>query len=94
MVRIAAGVQQKDLAKMLHVPAPLLSMYEKGRREPPLDFLQTFAEQFHMSLAQLFSLIDHTTENEDDPTAMIREIKALTMSLEKSQLKKKRSRTK
>ncbi len=88
MIRIAAGVKQKDLAEELAIPAPLLSMYEKGTREPPLRFLDTYARQFNMSLAQLFSFMEEpVSQGKPDFTSVMAEMKHLIFDLEKQALK-------
>lgn len=59
LIRIAAGVKQNVLASKLNIPAPLLSMYEKGSREPSLSFLESFATFFRLPLSQIFTLMDN-----------------------------------
>lgn len=54
LIRTEAGVKQKTLARKMDLPAPLLSMYEKGVREPPLEFLDAYAKNFKMSLSYIF----------------------------------------
>ena len=38
-IRHEAGITQKLLANKLDIPPSLLSMYEKGKREPSISFL-------------------------------------------------------
>ena len=60
LIRVSAGVKQKDLARTMKLPAPLLSMYETGTREPPLVFLERFAKRFKISISRIFFLIEST----------------------------------
>ena len=55
MIRLYGQLKQKDLAKILNIPSPLLSMYEQGKREPSLAFLELFCNYFNISLSQLFA---------------------------------------
>jgi transcriptional regulator with XRE-family HTH domain len=88
MIRVAAGVKQKDLAEELAVPAPLLSMYERGTREPSIRFLDIYARQFNMSLSQLFSFLEEPkVEDKSDFSAVMAEMKHLIFNLEKQSLK-------
>jgi transcriptional regulator with XRE-family HTH domain len=59
LIRIEAGIKQKDLAKKLKIPAPLLSMYETGVREPPIEFLELFAKKFKISISRIFFLLEN-----------------------------------
>jgi transcriptional regulator with XRE-family HTH domain len=87
MIRIAAGIKQKDLAEKLSIPAPLLSMYEKGSREPPLFFLASFSNHFNMTLSQLFmSVGESTTSAKPDIISLMSEMKHLIFDLEKQAL--------
>jgi transcriptional regulator with XRE-family HTH domain len=88
MVRVTAGVKQKDLAKKLDVPAPLLSMYENGVREPSLNFLDMFAKEFKISLSQLFSLLEENNPKiSSNMSGIVEEMKSLIFDLEKQALK-------
>lgn len=87
MIRIAAGIKQKDLAKTLSIPAPLLSMYEKGSREPSLSFLASFAAHFDLPLSQLFVSVGKTSTSEKPNIAsLMSEMKHLIFDLEKQTL--------
>lgn len=88
MIRIYSGVKQKDLAEKLNIPASLLSLYEQGKREPSISFLNIFAENFDMSLSQLFSyqtMQDNKTDTESH--SLINRLQNLLTELEKDKLK-------
>lgn len=88
MIRIAAGVKQKDLAKELDIPAPLLSMYEKGSREPSLIFLEKFAHRFNLPISHLFTLLEETPkEQQNEISILMNDMKNLLINLEKEALK-------
>lgn len=84
MIRTAAGIKQKDLAEKLDIPAPLLSMYEKGAREPSIRFLDTYTKLFNMSLSQLFTFVDEPSSNpKSDVFILMSKMKNLLFDLEK-----------
>ena len=91
MIRIAAGIKQKDLSKEFNIPASLLSMYESGSREPSLSFLEIFSTYFQLPLSQIFSLMENNSnKNEEDKSgSTLQEMKKLILSLEKEALKAK-----
>lgn len=43
LFRVAAGLRQRELAEQLHVTSNFVSMVERGKREPTLKYLQSFA---------------------------------------------------
>ncbi len=89
MIRIAAGIKQKDLSNELNVPAPLLSMYENGIREPSLNFLEKYSEYFRLPISQIFILMeeDKPNKNEDRTTFILKGMKNHILCLEKELLK-------
>ena len=48
-LRRAAGISQRKAAADLQVSQALLSHYEKGIREPGLDFVVRAADYYHVS---------------------------------------------
>ena len=93
IIRVAAGVKQKDLSKELNIPASLLSMYENGVREPSLSFLEIFSEHFKLPLSQLFVLMEETSRNNDDSESgiILEEMKNHILKLEKASLEANRN---
>jgi transcriptional regulator with XRE-family HTH domain len=91
MIRISSGAKQKDVASALGIPAPLLSMYEKGNREPPLSFLEKFCSHFSLPLSNLFTLLDEPlTKDSPKVTALMNEMKSLLLNLEVGILKNRK----
>lgn len=87
-IRVFAGIKQKDLASELEIPAPLLSMYEKGAREPSLEFIHSFASRFEMNLSQFFMTIDNESDTaKPDIANMLNQMQHLMINLEKETLK-------
>lgn len=87
MVRVASGLKQKELANELSIPAPLLSMYEQGKREPSLAFLEKFAERFQLSMSQLFALIEDIPSESNKKVSvdsLIAEMKGVIAQVEKA----------
>jgi transcriptional regulator with XRE-family HTH domain len=58
ILRIESGIKQKDLSNKLKIPAPLLSMYETGKREPHLEFLSKYSKQLKIPLSKIFLRIE------------------------------------
>lgn len=52
-LRIARGIQQKDLASTLGIGANTLSQYENGKREPDNNTLVQLADYFNVSVDYL-----------------------------------------
>lgn len=86
-IRLYSDVKQKALAEDLDVNAPLLSMYEKGKREPSLSFIERFCNRFEMSLSQFFTFDDIDRAHQKLPDNMsLEKIKSLFSLLEEHQL--------
>jgi len=54
VVRTLSGYKQGEVAKELDVSASLLSMYEKGKREPSISFVSDFCNHHNIPLDQFF----------------------------------------
>ena len=91
MIRIAAGIKQKELSRELKIPASLLSMYESGSREPSLNFLENFANHFNFPISQLFVLMDkdYIDSDRDKAAYVLNELKSYILRLERESLKSK-----
>ena len=89
MIRIYSEIKQKDLADKLNVPASLLSLYEQGKREPSITFLNSFCEFFKMSLSQFFSYQTPLEINNGDSEniTLIKRLQKFLTELEKDKLK-------
>lgn len=88
MIRIASGMKQKSLSSALNITASLLSMYENGKRELPLNFLEKYSHFFHIPISQLFIMTedDSDVSNGDKATSLLNEMKSQVLSLEKQYL--------
>lgn len=89
MIRIFSEIKQKDLANKLNVPASLLSLYEQGKRDPSIKFLNSFCEHFDMSLSQFFAYQTSKEKNVEDSENrnLIAKLQNLLTELEKDKLK-------
>lgn len=85
LIRTAAGYKQKDLAEKIEVQPALLSMYEQGKREPSLNFLRKFCNEFNFSLSQFFLFDEDTPDNKFEKDS-INTLNNLLVELEKFQL--------
>lgn len=50
-MRKRSGLLQKDVAEMMHVTRPLVSMLESGKRVPRLDTLLAYADAVGAEIA-------------------------------------------
>lgn len=93
VIRFNAGVKQKDLSAELGVAAPLLSMYEKGHREPSLAFLSKFSARFQIPLSQILQPIEDSPRRNShrELTMLIGEMQDLIQSFERKSLRAKRN---
>ncbi len=57
-LRLGAGMNQKELAKLLSTTQQQYSRYEKGQREIPVHHLITLARFYHTTTDYLLSLED------------------------------------
>ncbi len=89
LIRVYSGVKQKILANELGIPAPLLSMYEQGKREPSITFLHAFSNRFNMSLSQFFTFQGLPKENKTDKDFkdILVELNSILKDYEKDKLK-------
>ncbi len=84
-IRQEAEIKQKDLAKALNILPSQLSMYEQGKREPTISFLNDFANFFHISLSQffLFENINFVeTDSNKEYSTVINNLKNILQTLE------------
>ena len=88
MIRLYGSIKQKDLAEKLLIPSPLLSMYEQGKREPSLAFLESFCNHFNMTLSQLFTFHKHegSPNNTSEHKEIVDDLTKLLSQLEKLKL--------
>jgi len=61
LLRIAAGLKQKDLAERLGVSPNYLSMVENDKREPSMSLLKDLSRELHIPLGLLFLDVEETT---------------------------------
>ena len=61
-LRISNSITQKELAKMLGVPQPIMSYYETGARIPNLEILIMLSEIFNCSIDYLVKGIKDSSE--------------------------------
>jgi transcriptional regulator with XRE-family HTH domain len=74
--RAAAGLSQRDLARRAGVPQPLISAYEKGRRQPGADMLLRLVRATGHDLT-LYS----TVEASRDAAAKLEQVVAIASAL-------------
>lgn len=92
MIRLYAGFKQKELAEKLNVQAPLLSLYEQGKRGPSLNFLKKFCDFFGISLSQFFVFVEDTNlkdkKTNEDLSLIIEDLNKTLNRLERINLVK------
>lgn len=60
-LREGAGLTQAELAKLLELHTNSISMYEQGRRTPPISGMEQIADFFNVDLDYLVGKADSTT---------------------------------
>lgn len=69
-LRLAAGLSQAELAARADMSAPLLSLFEKNRREPTLRGLRRIAANLGVPAGVLFAVaLANASEDAADPMA-------------------------
>lgn len=58
-LRLARGMTQSQLSKVLHYGCTAISNYESGRNEPSISDLKALANYFNVSLDYLLGNSDH-----------------------------------
>ena len=76
LLRVAAGLKQKNLAERLDVSPNYLSLVENDRREPSVSFLRNLASEIGVPLGLLF------LEVENDITELSPEERAILIRIE------------
>ena len=52
-VRHAYNLTQREMAEQLHITRSCLANYERGKRQPPIEFLHYIAKEFQVDLDYL-----------------------------------------
>lgn len=90
VVRTLSGQKQSDVANNLNISPSLLSMFEKGKREPSVTFLYSFSTHFKLPLDQFFFGFDNSGLVESDPNnpfqSLANDFKIVVTNLEKQLL--------
>lgn len=69
-LRIAKGISQDELARVLGVTRSAVSQYERGLREPQLEMMEFLADYFNVDYNYLLGREDVTTRF-SDPTKIV-----------------------
>ena len=64
-LRLRRHVLQSQLAKIIGVAQPTISLYEKGERFPDIETLEAIADYFNVSLSTLTGNAEYTTEESE-----------------------------
>ena len=59
LIRVFHDISQKDMAARLQIGAPYLSEIEAGKKEPTLQLLRKYAEEFRMPLSSILFFAEH-----------------------------------
>ena len=59
LIRVFHDMSQKDMAARLQIGAPYLSEIEAGKKEPTLQMLRKYAEEFKMPLSSILFFSEH-----------------------------------
>lgn len=88
LLRISAGMKQKDLADRLGVTSNYLSMIENNRREPSISFLREMADALGVPLGLLFLEIDESKHmGAPESHELLARIRDLVLEIERLRLR-------
>jgi len=74
-LRLALGLQQKEVASALMLPQNTFSQYETGKRTPDIDTLRAMADYFKCSLDYLTGRDEQEKkENHEEAKKRLREL--------------------
>ena len=57
-LRLAKGLSQSELARALNISRSAVCMYEQGKRKPPINQMEAFADYFNVSLSYILGKED------------------------------------
>jgi len=72
-LRKAAGYTQSEVARRLEVSASAIGMYEQGRREPDMEFINKLCEFYKVTPTYLMNTEDNTPSEIDEVISSMRE---------------------
>lgn len=87
LLRVAAGLDQKNLAERLDVTPNYLSLVENDKREPSLSFLRSLASAMRIPLGLIFLEIEEDmSEMSAEEMALLMRIQELVFQIEQMRL--------
>ncbi|MEJ0044851.1 MAG: helix-turn-helix transcriptional regulator [Rhodospirillales bacterium] len=66
MIRVFHDLPQRELAARLNVVPSYLSEIEHGKKQPTLQLLESYAEEFKMPLSSIMFFSEHMSEGRSD----------------------------
>lgn len=81
-LRKERNLTQNQLAEALNISQSTVASWEKGTRQPTIDFLPTLAEFYGISIDSLLGMIDES-EQEQPKTPLTPEAKILAAGVDK-----------
>lgn len=84
LLRIMAGLKQKNLADKLGVSPNYLSLVETNKREPSLSFIKSICNEFHVPVSFLFlESIEKPQNLSEEEQISFNKIKELIFEIQK-----------
>ena len=78
MLRINAGIKQKNLAEKVGISSNYLSLVENGKREPSIPVIQCIAEELDIPISYIFwYAYEKPTNLPEDQERLFDSLKAL-----------------
>lgn len=83
VLRIAAGMKQKDLAAAVGIQPNSLSLIESGKREPSLSLIRSISNALDVPTGLLFwETKDYFGKKNDEESTMFKNLRHLLLELE------------
>ena len=64
LIRVFHDMSQKDMAARLQISPPYLSEIEAGKKEPTLQLLRKYSEEFNIPMSSILFFSEHMDDGE------------------------------
>jgi transcriptional regulator with XRE-family HTH domain len=77
LLRVSAGLKQREVAEALNVTTNYVSMIERSKREPTLDYLRRFAKVVGVPASLLLWEVDEVKDVDEHAKTLRNRVSAL-----------------
>lgn len=92
LLRINAGIKQKDLAKRLNISSNYLSLIENNKREPSISLIERVSEELDVPVSYIFwHAYEKPEDLPEDQLKLFESLKALLPLLQELRAQSKQA---